>query len=244
MAPKADRAVTDHVAPWRRTIRYHLVRALVWTVLRAYVRPRLEGREDLPQGPYLLCFNHLNWVDPFVIVALWPGRPRLYFFGPREEEMGVGARNRLIGWLGTAVPFKPGKNDLLTSTRRAVAVLDDGNVLGIAAEGQLGEDENSVLPLNEGAAYFALRAGVPLVPVAVNGTRWLRFGKPIRVRVGQPIAAAGRRASHASVDELTAEAHRQLSSLVRDYPDQRIPGPFGRWLTDVFSERPWRDQAR
>lgn len=115
---------------------------------------------------------------------------------------------------------------------------------GIAAEGQLGEDENSVLPLNEGAAYFALRAGVPLVPVAVNGTRWLRFGKPIRVRVGQPIAAAGRRASHASVDELTAKAHRQLSSLVRDYPDQRIPGPFGRWLTDVFSERPWRDQAR
>ncbi len=44
-----------------------------------------------------------------------------------------------------------------------------------------------LLPLNEGAAFFALRSGVPLVPVAINGTSWLAFGRRIRVRIGEPI---------------------------------------------------------
>ena len=49
--------------------------------------------------------------------------------------------------------------------------------------------ERDLLPLSEGAAYFALRSGVPLVPIAINGTSWLRFGSRVRVRVGEPLAA-------------------------------------------------------
>ncbi len=55
-----------------------------------------------------------------------PWRPRLYFFGPKEEDMSQGGRNRLMTWTGTAVPFKPAKNDLLEATRRVGAVFDAG----------------------------------------------------------------------------------------------------------------------
>jgi 1-acyl-sn-glycerol-3-phosphate acyltransferase len=237
------RALADAVPGWRRTLRYRLIRLALGFVVRSYVRLRAEHMERLPPAPYLICFNHLNWTDPFVLLVVWPPSPRLFFYGPREEDMAVGARNKLIGWVGTAVPFKPGKNDLLASTRRAVAVLHAGHVLAIAGEGTVGIDENEILPLNEGAAFFAVRARVPIVPVAVNGTRWLRFGKTIRIRVGEPISTEGLRADRPTIEALTARLRNQLRVMVADYRDTREPGRFGRWLTEAFNERPWLEAA-
>ena len=62
-------------------------------------------------------------------------------------------------------------------------------MVAIAGEGRIHARESELLPLSEGAAYFALRSGVPLVPIAINGTSWLRFGGRVRIRVGEPILA-------------------------------------------------------
>ena len=222
--------------------RYRLARTVIRLVLGAYLRFRREGFERLPQPPYLICFNHLNWLDPFVLVAVWPERPRVHVFGPREEDMQVGLRNRLIRWIGTGVPFRPAKDDLLRSTRRATAVLAGGEILSIAGEGRLSEDEGALLPISDGAAFIALRAQVPLVPVAINGTRWLRFGKTIRLRVGEPIPTTGLRADRTTVDQVTGRLQARLTEMVQGYPDSKVPGRFGRWLTELFNERPWRTE--
>jgi 1-acyl-sn-glycerol-3-phosphate acyltransferase len=223
--------------PIRRAIRYWISRAAVFVVTRSWLRIRFEGRDRLPDGPAIYAFNHLSWADPFVLMAVLPFRPRLSFFGPKEEDMAVGGRNRIMRWTGTTIPYKPGKNDLLEATRRVSALLAAGGVVAIAAEGRIGTDERRVLPLNEGPAYFALRSGVPLVPVAINGTSWLRFGGQARVRVGEPIAVAGR-PDRASVAAATDELTRRMALLVADAPVARPPGRFGRWLTELFNEWP------
>ena len=133
----------------------------------------------------------MSWADPFVLMALLPYRPRLWFFGPKEEDMGVGGRNRVMTWTGTAIPYKPGKNDLLEATRRVAAVIASGGVVAIAGEGRIHARESEILPLSEGAAYFAMRSGVPLVPIAIRGTSWLRFGGRVSVEVGEAIVARG-----------------------------------------------------
>src|SRR4029453_11929056 len=132
---------------------------------RAPVRAGYAAPPRLPAGPAIYCFNHLSWADPFVLMAVLPFRPRLWFFGPKEEDMGLGGRNRLMFWTGTAIPYKPGKNDLLDATRRVGAVLGSGAVVAIAGEGRIHVRETELLPVSEGAAYFALRSGVPLVPI-------------------------------------------------------------------------------
>jgi 1-acyl-sn-glycerol-3-phosphate acyltransferase len=225
------------ISPIRRTIRYWLSRFLVAALTRAYVSVSLEGRDRLPRGPAIYCFNHLSWSDPFVLMAVLPLRPRLWFFGPREEDMRVGGRNRVMHWTGTAIPYKPGKNDLLEATRRVGAVIVSGGVVAIAGEGRIHIRESELLPLSEGAAYFALRSGVPLVPVAINGTSWLRFGGRVRVRVGEPLPVAGRPSREAQA-ELTARTWTALHDLVADAPDVPEPGRLGRWLTDRFNDWP------
>ena len=225
------------ISPIRRTIRYWLARIVVSILVRSWVRLRSEGRGSLPAGPAIYCFNHLSWADPFVLMAVLPYRPRLYFFGPKEQDLRVGGRNRIMYWTGTAIPYKPGKDDLLEATRRVTTVVEAGGVVAIAGEGRIGTQESSLLPLSEGAAYFALRCGVPLVPIAVNGTSWLRFGGRVRVRVGEPIPAEGR-PNRAAVETLTTRLVAALRLLVADALDVGRPGPFGRWLTEQFNEWP------
>ena len=221
--------------------RYWLVTAVLRLVVRVYLRLRVEGLERLPDGPAMICFNHQSWADPFVVVAALPARPDLLFFGPREADMGAGRKNRLIRWSQRDVPFRPDKRGLLAVTRRVQTIFDRGDRLAIAPEGRIHAGERVVLPLDEGVAFFALRCGVPIVPIGITGMSWLRFGGTVRVRVGDSIPAGGRPTKE-NVTTMTAATRRALLDLVADGRDREPPGPVGRWLTEVFQD--WPEGAR
>lgn len=223
------------LAPWRQRLRYRIVRAIVWLLAHAIVRLRLEGREHLVNGPAMYCFNHLSWADPLAVLAAFPADSRLYFYGPREVTLRRGIRNRIMWWSGMAVPFKPGNDDLLTSVKRAQAVFDAGASLAIAGEGAIHVHEGDLLPLQEGAAYLALRAGVPIVPVALAGTSRLGFGRLVRVRIG-PAIPTGVRPTHEAMESYTWRTWHALRAMVSADRDLAEPGPFGRWLSDVFND--------
>jgi 1-acyl-sn-glycerol-3-phosphate acyltransferase len=140
-------------------------------------------------------------------------------------------------WTGATIPYKPGKNDLLEATRRVGAVIKDGGIVAIAGEGRIGAIENEVLPLNDGPAYFALRSRVPLVPIAINGTSWLRFGGLVRIQVGEPVIPDAR-PDRVAVEAMTATLTERLRALVADAPVPRRSGRLARWMTDRFNEWP------
>jgi 1-acyl-sn-glycerol-3-phosphate acyltransferase len=216
-------------------LRGWLTRDVSRLIMAAFFRLRVEGLDRLPPGASIVCFNHLNWIDPVAIEAALPARPRLYFFGPKELDMNVGGRNRLMRWAGNAVPYQPGGRGLVMATRRVEALMETGARLAIAGEGRIHVGETLVGPLSEGVAYFALRSGVPVVPVAINGTSWLGFGRVIRIRIGEPIPVTGldRRRD---VGTLTATVRDGLLALVADFGEPELPGRFWRWLTEAFND--------
>ena len=224
---------------WNRALRYYSSRLVVSLAMRVLFRLRVEGMDRLPNGPVLLCFNHLSWMDPFLLFATLPLRPRLYMFGPREEDLRRGLRNRLMYWTATPVSFKPDRSDLRETTRRVQAVFETGGVLAIAGEGRIHVGERALLPIHDGAAYFALRSGVPVFPVALNGLSWLGFRRELRVRIGQPISiAVDARPMSQAVAAVTAEITESLLRLVGDAPDIKEPGRFWCWLTERFNDWP------
>ena len=244
-APAAPRAgavarhdpFVDTIHPLRRTLRTWISRLVAGALCRALFRPSLVGRDRLPGGAAIYCSNHLSWIDPFVVMATLPMRPRVMFFGPKEEDMSVGGRNRLMQWTGATIPYRPGKNDLLDATRRVHAAVAAGRVVVIFGEGRIQPFESHLRPLSEGAAYFALREAVPLVPIAIHGTSWVRFGRRIRVEIGEPIPPEGR-ASREAVDALTGRCEAAIAAMTADEPDLARPGRFGRWLTELFNDWP------
>ncbi|GAX36278.1 lysophospholipid acyltransferase family protein [Nodularia sp. NIES-3585] len=67
-------------------------------------------------------------------------------------------------------------------------ILSQGNGLIVFPEGRLGSAEGQLhLPLKRGTVIYALRAGVPIIPVVIIGTHDLYLGKELIVRFGEPL---------------------------------------------------------
>lgn len=227
--------------PEYRAVRVRLLRLACRAVVGGLLRIRVEHRERWAAGPAIYCFNHLNWVDPLVLLAVLPLRPRYAMFGPKEEDMRKGGRNRLIAWAGFGIPYRPEKTDLLPATRRVGKVLDQGWVIATAGEGRIHRGEHELTALADGTAYFAIRSGVPLIPIAINGTSWLAFRRGVRIRVGEPILPAPR-ASREAIRSLTRRVETSLLAMTADFPDPPAPGRRFRRLTEWFND--WPEGAR
>lgn len=119
----------------------------------------------LPDGPVVVAANHFSNLDP-VVVSMAAQRPIRYL--AVDELYGNSAFfDRLTLWLG-AIPMSRTRAPL-GALRTALVELAAGGTIGLFPEGvrvwNWGEVESK-----RGAAWLALRAGVPLVPVAIWGT--------------------------------------------------------------------------
>jgi len=227
--------------PEYRAYRVRLLRLACRVVVGGLLRIRVEHAERWSRGPAIYCFNHLNWVDPLVLLAVLPLRPHYAMFGPKEADMTRGARNRLMAWAGFGIPYRPEKSDLLPTTRRVGKVLERRWVIAIAGEGRIHRGEREITPIADGPAFFAIRSGVPVIPIAINGTSWLAFRRGVRVRVGPPIDPP-ERARHESVADLTRQIETALLAMTADFPDPPPSGRLFRRLTEWFND--WPEGAR
>jgi 1-acyl-sn-glycerol-3-phosphate acyltransferase len=107
--------------------------------------------------------------------------------------------------------------------------LELGGAVAIFPEGNYGQKEGELLPFHRGFAHFAIKASVPVVPVALSGTKDLWFRKRIRVVVGKPIPTAGQ-----YPDALTEIAFAKITELMPAYTESQGRKLFRRQLTHLF----------
>src|ERR1700674_1501689 len=64
----------------RANLPYRVLRLIAVPLLRLCFRFQVEGRENIPpSGNYIVIANHLNWLDEFALLLLFPVEPRLHF---------------------------------------------------------------------------------------------------------------------------------------------------------------------
>ncbi len=198
---------------------YFVARAFVAGFTTLWTRLRVEGREHIPKtGAFVLAPVHRSIMDTPISSCLT--RRRLRFMGKDslwEKQPAAWILSALGGF-----PVSRGTADR-EALKRCIAVLEAGEPLVLFPEGER-KSGPVVQPLFDGAAYVALKAGVPIVPVGIGGSEEVmpkgsRFIHPRKVRViiGAPIVPPpptdGRRVPRAVVHDTTTELHDTLQVL-------------------------------
>ncbi len=183
-------------------------------------KPRVLGSWKVPAtGPVILAVNHSHNIDGPMVIGVAPRAS--HFLVKKEAFVGpLGPFMRAVG----QVEVDRSTADR-TAVTRALDILKGGGVLGIFPEGSRGEGDFAAL--RAGLAYFAVRSGAPIVPVAVLGSseksgRLIKALPPLRSRVdvvfGDPFDAgdgSGRRTRKA-LDEATERIQKQLAAHLDD----------------------------
>ncbi|MGW0702515.1 lysophospholipid acyltransferase family protein [Streptomyces sp. NPDC002867] len=179
-------------------------------------RPRVLGAWRVPAaGPVILAVNHAHNIDGPMLMGTAP-RPVHFLI---KKEAFVGPLDPFLTGIGQL------KVDRTAADRTAIAgalgVLGNGGVLGIFPEGTRGE--GNFASLRAGLAYFAVRSGAPIVPVAVLGSterrgRLIRALPPLRSKVdvvfGDAFEAgdSGGRRTRKALDEATVRIQERLTA--------------------------------
>lgn len=218
-APVAD---VDHA---RGTLRGPLrggLRAVLLGILRPLLGVRIEGLANVPTGGgVLMVANHLHNADP---ILLQIAAPRPIHFMAKRELFGlplIGAVIRRVG----AFPVDRGRADR-GALRAAESRLAQGVAVGMFPEGTRSR-ERRLQPALPGAALVALRAGVPILPVAITGSERLpgngakgRAGGGrggVVIRFGAPVVLGGERGAgsgRSRVEEATRQMMLAIAALL------------------------------
>ncbi|MDP9070677.1 MAG: 1-acyl-sn-glycerol-3-phosphate acyltransferase [Actinomycetota bacterium] len=195
---------------------YRLVRNILVAFDRVYWRMTVEGRDRVPDGPFVLAPVHRSNIDTPIVAGVTTRRLRY---------MGKEAvwKYRWSNWFFTAlggVPVRRGVADR-AALRRCVELLEEGEPVVIFPEGTR-QSGPLVQPLFEGAAYLSCRTGAPIVPVGIGGSerampKGAKMLRPVKVHVvvGEPLfpPATSGRTSRRAVHELTERLRQALQAL-------------------------------
>jgi 1-acyl-sn-glycerol-3-phosphate acyltransferase len=156
---------------------------------------RVEGLEHLEhRGPWIVTANHASYLDGFALTAALPVEGA--FLAKKELRDSPLAR-LLLERLGTLFVERFDPDRGLDDLGRAMVALERGESLLFFPEGTF-DRAPGLRAFRLGAFFLAARTGVPIVPVAIRGSRsilralnWFPRKGTIRVTIRPPIAPDG-----------------------------------------------------
>ncbi len=182
----------------------------------AGVKLEIEGLEKIdPKGSYVFVSNHVSYMDTPVVLGHIPLQFRFLAKKSLFSIPLLGYHLKRAGHI--PVPRENPRAAIQAMSEAAKAIRDRGVSILIFPEG--GRSLTGLKPFKEGAAYIAIKAGVPVIPLCLKGTlEVLPLGslnvRPGRVllRVGDPVAT-----SHLTLHDraqLSGELYQRVSELL------------------------------
>ena len=195
---------------------------------------KVYGKDNVPRtGPLIICPNHAGSVDPPLVPAYTP-RKDIWSMAKSEYF-----KNPKISWWFiwyNAFPVVRHSADR-AALRKCFDLLHDGKALLIYPEGTRTPQGVLVKP-EAGAGFIAQKAGCPVLPVALVGTRtilpkgsrWphrnrasMTFGKPFRVETKRP--------------DGTRIGHQEASDAIMVHIAELLPSEMRGAFSDLEAEK-------
>ena len=219
--------------PW-----YQIAKSVGLPPIRFWFSWHFEGLDRIPAtGPALIACNHISYLDPLgnaYAVVKAGRRPR---FLAKRDLFGIPLVGRALTGAGQ-IPVDRGTPEDPAPLVAAEEALRRGEVVVVYPEGTVTKHADS-MPMEgkTGVVRLSLATGVPVTPMASWGSQavWqksgkgsLKFGRPVWVKVGDPIDLSShtdRANDRDALRELTAMVMSRITELVQDLRDRYPP----RW---------------
>jgi 1-acyl-sn-glycerol-3-phosphate acyltransferase len=199
------------------TFVYEGTRVLARVGIPLIAKLRVEGAENVPAtGPAVLAPNHLAGADiPLISYAV----PRVTHYMAKIELFErpvVGGYIRLLG----AFPVRRGEGDR-EALRVAERVLSEGKIVVVFPEGHR-SDSHALIEAHPGVALIAMRAGAPVVPVAIWGSEQVfhsgygPWAPTVHVRFGEPMTLGdpGKKRTSEDLKRATDQIMLQIAAML------------------------------
>jgi 1-acyl-sn-glycerol-3-phosphate acyltransferase len=182
---------------------------------------RTVGQEHVvPGANYVVAANHASLMD---IPAMLGAMPLEFKFLAKRELLKV----PFIGWYlrsdGHLTVDRHSLRSSIESTTECARLIRERHLSVLIFPEGTRSDDGQLQRFRDGAAFLAIQAGVPLLPVAIVGTDILLPARSscftttnIEVRIGEPIPVEGLTPRNRAA--LTA----QLEAAVRQLHDARL----------------------
>lgn len=203
--------------------------ARVWArilLLVSFIRVRGEGLEKLDRNAsYVFVANHTSFMD--IPAILWLIDVQFRFFAKKGlfRIPFLGTHLKRAGHI--EVERDSPRASLRSMSRGAEIIAREGISMLLFPEGGRTAVGEGMREFHEGAAYIAIKAGVPVVPVAIVGLRdllpmgsyHLRAGRAV-LHIGDPIPTRGMTPRDRT--ELTQRLYEELARLTGDAPERGV----------------------
>jgi len=200
---------------------FPIVRAVINFLLGLISTREYVGLENIPsEPPYILATNHISIFDIPFLASVCPHTIRAFAAAKHKRNLIYAPILALAG----GIWVRRGAVDR-SALSEALAVLERGEVLGIAPEGTRARGPYALQKGKTGTAYLAARANVPIVPVGLTGTEKVKDNllhlrcSRLRAVVGKPFRLPeGGALKREKLAEYTKMIMRRIAELLpQDY---------------------------
>lgn len=161
----------------------NIVKKIVEFVLLVYCkivyRLKIVGTENIPNEQVIFCANHRSFIDAPIIKVTCKRDIRFL----AKESLSKNKLFAFLGWAFEVVYVKRDSKDV-GALKSTLTLLKKGDSIALFPEGTRNGLEKGE-SVKSGAAFFAIKSGVKVVPVGISGE--LKPFKKTKVTYGKPL---------------------------------------------------------
>ena len=184
---------------------YRLVYSLIWPLFNFLFPMETIGRENIPDGPCIICPNHYSWNDPIYVAFAFTKKNPLRAMA-KMELINIPILGKVFLKIG-AIGVKRDGSDI-SAIKTSLKTLKENKLL-IFPEGTRSNDENTNSG-KDGAIFLALKTKVPVVPVYLEQKK--RLFRKTRVIIGESFLVESQN-KKATTEEISQNTEKLMNKI-------------------------------
>lgn len=155
------------------------VEGVLFIYCKIVYRLKIVGTENIPKEQVIFCGNHRSFIDPPIIKVTCTRDVRFL----AKESLAKNKFLAFLGWIFNVIYVKRDSKDI-SALKGTLSALKNGESIALFPEGTRNGLEKGE-SVKGGAAFFAIKSGVKVVPVGISGEikpfhkLTVTYGKPI-----------------------------------------------------------------